>query len=82
MAVYPPDVEQQITAACPRAKGVEALSIAREAGNGKAVNMVMVGSVMKHLPLEAEIITTVVKQISKNKGAEVNLKALAGGAVA
>jgi len=82
MAIYPPDVEQQIAAACPRSKGVEALSIAREAGNGKAVNMVMVGTVMKHLPMNAEVITDVVKQLSKHKGAEVNLKALAGGAIA
>ena len=54
MAVYPDDVEQQIDAACPEAHGIEALSIAREAGNGKAVNMVMVGTVMKHLPLKEE----------------------------
>jgi indolepyruvate ferredoxin oxidoreductase beta subunit len=82
LAIYPDDVEQQIDAACPEAHGVEALSIAREAGNGKAVNMVMVGTVMKHLPLTEEIITEVVKKISQNKGLEVNLKALAGGAAA
>ncbi len=82
LAIYPDDVEQQIDAVCPEAHGVEALSIAREAGNGKAVNMVMVGTVMKHLPITEEIITEVVKQISQNKGLEVNLKALAGGAAA
>lgn len=82
LAVYPDDVEQRIAAACSAAKGIEALSIAREAGNGKAVNMVMVGTVMKDLPLNEEVITDVVKQISQNKGVEVNLKALAGGAAA
>jgi indolepyruvate ferredoxin oxidoreductase beta subunit len=82
LAVYPLNVEQQITAACADAQGVEALSIAREAGNSKAVNMVMVGSVMKHLPLKAEVVTKVVKQLSQGKGGEVNLKALAGGAAA
>ncbi|MCF6179596.1 MAG: indolepyruvate oxidoreductase subunit beta [Geopsychrobacter sp.] len=82
LAVYPDDVEEQITAVCDKAKGIEALSIAREAGNGKAVNMVMVGTVMKHLPLKEEIITEVVKQVSRDKGVEVNLKALAGGAAA
>ena len=59
-----------------------AVAIAREAGNGKAVNMVMVGTVMKHLPFKEEVITEVVRQISQNKGVEVNLKALAGGAEA
>jgi len=82
LAVYPPDVDQRIAAACPEAQGVEALSIARAAGNGKAVNMVMVGTVIKHLPFKAEIITEVVRQLSKNKGVEVNLQALAGGAAA
>jgi indolepyruvate ferredoxin oxidoreductase beta subunit len=37
---------------------------------------------MKHLPFKEEIITEVVKQISKGKGVEVNMKALAGGAAA
>jgi indolepyruvate ferredoxin oxidoreductase beta subunit len=82
LAVYPDDVEQQIAALCTEAKGIDALSIAREAGNGKAVNMVMVGTVLQHLPLKKEIITEVVKQISQNKGGEVNLQALAGGAAA
>ena len=44
--------------------------------------MVMVGAVMKHLPLKEDVITEVVKQISQHKGIEVNLKALAGGAAA
>ena len=82
MAVYPKDVEQQIAAACTNAHGIEALSIAREAGNGKAVNMVMVGTVMQHLPFDEKVITDVVRNIAKGKGVEVNLKALAGGAAA
>lgn len=82
LAVYPQDVEEQIKAACGLAHGIEALSIAREAGNGKAVNMVMVGTVMKHLPIKEDVITEVVRKASKGKGAEVNLRALAGGAAA
>ncbi len=82
LAVYPDDVEQQITTACAAAQGIEALSIAREAGNGKAVNMVMVGKVMEYLPLKEDVITEVVKQISRDKGVDVNMKALAGGAAA
>jgi len=82
LAIYPADVEQQIAAACTKAHGIDALALARKAGNGKAVNMVMVGTVMKHLPLKEEVITEVVKQVSQNKGVDVNLKALAGGAAA
>lgn len=82
LAVYPQDVEQQIAAICPDAQGLDALAIARQAGNGKAVNMVMVGTVMNHLPLAQEVVTEVVRQVSRGKGVEVNLKALTGGAAA
>jgi indolepyruvate ferredoxin oxidoreductase beta subunit len=82
MATYPQDVEERIAAACPHAVGIEAFSIAREAGNSKAVNMVMVGAVMKNLPLTPEVVQAVVKEISRDKGLEVNMKALEGGAAA
>jgi indolepyruvate ferredoxin oxidoreductase beta subunit len=82
LATYPADVEEQIARACTNAHGIEALSIARQAGNAKAVNMVMVGSVMKSLPFAPEVVKGVVREISKDKGADVNMKALEGGAVA
>ena len=82
LAAYPADVEAQIARNCPGAYGIDALAIAQQAGNAKAVNMVMVGSVMKHLPFKEEVITKVVTALSQDKGVEVNLKALAGGAAA
>lgn len=82
LAVYPDDVEQRIAETCANAKGIEALSIARAAGNGKAVNMVMVGTVMKDLPMAEDVITDVVEKVSLDKGVEVNLKALSGGVAA
>jgi indolepyruvate ferredoxin oxidoreductase, beta subunit len=82
LAVYPTDVEAQIAGACPGAQGVDGLSIAKEAGNAKAVNMVMVGAVMKHLPFPPAVVRDVVKAISGEKGVEVNMKALEGGAAA
>ncbi|TWJ11423.1 indolepyruvate oxidoreductase subunit beta [Geobacter argillaceus] len=82
LATYPTDVEEQITGRCKNAHGIEALSIAHEAGNAKAVNMVMVGSVMKGLPLESGVIEGVVAELSQGKGVDVNLKALRGGVAA
>lgn len=82
LATYPSDVEERIARACPNAHGIEALSIAREAGNAKAVNMVMVGSVLSALPLDPRVVMGVVKAVSRDKGADVNLKALEGGAAA
>ena len=82
LATYPTDVEERIGRSCPNSRAIEALSIAREAGNDKAVNMVMVGSVLKNLPLDTAVVEGVVREISRDRGAEVNLKALRGGAAA
>lgn len=82
LATYPADVEERIARACANAHGIEALSIARKAGNAKAVNMVMVGSVLSSLPFDPRIVEGVVKAVSSGKGADVNLKALEGGAAA
>ncbi len=82
LATYPTDVEEQISRACSNAHDIDALSIAQKAGNAKAVNMVMVGSVMKDLPLDPLVIESVLKMLSAGKGTEINLKALSGGASA
>lgn len=82
LATYPQDVAQRIRAACPGARAIDALQVAKEAGNAKAVNMVMVGSVMKGLPINAQVVEGVVREISRGKGVEVNLAALSGGASA
>ena len=82
LATYPADVEEQISKACANSHGIDALAIAQQAGNAKAVNMVMVGAVVKNLPLESRIVEEVVKEISRDKGVEVNMKALKGGATA
>ncbi|MDD2736773.1 MAG: indolepyruvate oxidoreductase subunit beta [Desulfuromonadaceae bacterium] len=82
MATYPANVEEQIGRACPNARGIDALAIAKEAGNAKAVNMVMVGAVAKSLQLDSQVVEGVVREVSKGKGIDVNLKAFNGGAVA
>ena len=82
LATYPSDVEEQIAKACPDARGIDALAVANDAGNAKAVNMVMVGAVMKKLPINAQVVEGVVRAVSKDKGVDVNLRALNGGAAA
>lgn len=79
LAIYPPDVEARIACLCANSRGIDALSIARKVGDAKAVNMVMVGAVMKRLPFPHCFIEGVVKALFSNKMAEVNLKALAAG---
>jgi indolepyruvate ferredoxin oxidoreductase, beta subunit len=82
LATYPADVEEQIRKACPNALGIDALGIAKEAGNAKAVNMVMVGAVVNNLPLDRGIVEQVVREVSRGRGEDVNLRAVAGGAAA
>ena len=82
LATYPPNVEEQIAKAFSNAHGIDALAIAQKAGEVKAVNMVMVGSVMKNLPLDATVIMEVVRSLSKGEGIGINLRALEGGAAA
>ncbi len=82
LATYPADVEEQISRTCGGAHGIDALAIAQKAGNAKAVNMVMVGSVLKKLPIDAQVVEGVVSALSKDKGVEVNLNALRGGSAA
>lgn len=82
LAVYPADVEELIARACNAAQGIDAFAIAKKANNPKAVNMVMVGSVAIDLPLDKQVIEGVVRKISKDKEADVNLMALRGGAEA
>jgi len=82
LATYPLDVEELISKACANAHGIDALAIAKAAGNSKAVNMVMVGSVMNQLPIDTQVVEGVVRAVSKDKGVDVNLKALRGGATA
>ena len=79
LATYPADIEERIAEVCSDARGIDALAVAKKAGNAKAVNMVMVGSVMKSLPLDLRVIEGVVADLSKDKGADVNLNALRGG---
>jgi len=80
MAIYPADVEEQIARACTDAHAIDALAIAKKAGNAKAVNMVMVGTVTKSLPIDSTVVEGVVRALSSDRRDEVNLKALKGGA--
>ena len=51
-------------------------------GIGGGTATLVATSVMKRLPFKPAVVQEVVKAVSKGKGAEVNLKALAGGAAA
>lgn len=68
--------------ALPRTVLLDADAIAREAGNAKAGNMVLVGAAAKLLPLKPESLTQAIRDLFARKGeavVEANLKAFEHG---
>lgn len=55
----------------PGSRVVEASRMAKEAGNAKAVNMVLVGAASRHLPLEAASIERAIREGFSAKGEKV-----------
>lgn len=58
---------------------IDALKIALEAGNSKAVNVVLLGLLAKYLDIEKEIWLEVLKETVPAKFLEVNIKAFEAG---
>jgi len=66
----------------PRVRLVDATRVARDAGNMKAANMVMVGAALDLLPIGADVIEGFIREAFSPKGEKlvnVNLKAFAAG---
>jgi len=71
--------------AVPRAVLLDSDKLAREAGNVKAANMVLVGAAAKYLPLKAESLEGAIRDLFGRKGeavVEANLKAFEYGRTA
>lgn len=79
-----PDIDAVIAEikALPRAVLLDADALAREAGNVKAANMVLVGAAVKYLPLKPESLEQAIAELFARKGEAVvqaNLKAFRHG---
>ncbi len=69
----------------PRSLVVESEALAKEAGNLKSVNMVLVGAALSSLPVKPETVEASVRSLFGKKDArlvDINLKALALGRAA
>jgi indolepyruvate ferredoxin oxidoreductase, beta subunit len=72
-------------AALKRSSTVDALSLAKAAGNAKAVNMVLVGAASPHLPLRPESLESSIAEAFAAKGkavVDVNVAAFRAGRAA
>lgn len=75
-----PDIEKTIDAlnSLPSATVIDAARLSREAGSGRATNMVMVGAATPSLPIEAQFIEEHIREAFERKGPkmlEINLNA-------
>jgi indolepyruvate ferredoxin oxidoreductase beta subunit len=68
-----PDLEKVLASIrnFPRRRIIEAQALAKEAGHGKAVNMVMVGGASPFLPIPAEALENAIAAMFAAKGPEV-----------
>jgi indolepyruvate ferredoxin oxidoreductase, beta subunit len=73
------DIEERIEAAYPNRKMVDALNMARDLGNTKAVNMVLTGALSNLLDIDAAAWEQAINEKVPAKHRELNLKAFAAG---
>ena len=76
---YPENIEASIKESVPNAVFVDALSIAREAGNAKAVNTVLIGVLAKYIDIEKEAFIDAIKKTVPERFLDINLVAFEKG---
>jgi indolepyruvate ferredoxin oxidoreductase, beta subunit len=77
---YPADARERLAAAFPRLVYVEAERLAREAGNLRAANVVILGAMSRALDLPVEAWRAAIKASVPARHAELNLRAFELGA--
>ena len=78
-AEYPQGLEEALIERCSDVELMDALSLALESGTAKAVNVVLIGAMARHLPFAKEDWQEAIRQIVPEKFREVNLTAFDKG---
>ncbi len=76
---YPTDIEQRVRAAAPEAVFVDALGLATEAGNPKALNVVLLGVMARHMGLDKQAFLNAIEDAVPPKFRELNRTAFEKG---
>ena len=79
LAKWPEDIEAQLKSTFPKLEMISALDIARELGNVRIVNVVMIGALSNHLGIDDEVWRKSITSLVKPKFLEINLKAYDAG---
>lgn len=72
---YPQGLLEEMKEKGVKVLAVDALALAKEAGSSKAVNVVLIGAMARHLGVEKEIWLNAVKRCVPEKFLDLNLKA-------
>jgi len=78
-AKYPENILDRMKESGIKLLSIDALSIARECGNSKAVNVVLIGLMAKTTKIKREIWQHALKEVIPKKLLEVNVKAFDAG---
>lgn len=78
-AKYPDNIWERLQNAGLKPIRLNAVDIARKSGNVKAINIVLLGVLAKHLPLERSLWESAVTEKSPHGSAPINLAAFAAG---
>jgi indolepyruvate ferredoxin oxidoreductase beta subunit len=74
-AEYPKDIEETLKERLDSVEFVDALKIAREAGSIKAVNVVLIGAMSRHLPFDDSVFESAIEASVKKAFFDMNIKA-------
>lgn len=78
-AQYPNEIEQKISAVVPGTVFVNALALAKEAGNAKAVNTVLIGVLAKNMDIPKQAFLDAIKATVPERFLDINLVAFEKG---
>ncbi len=81
-AVYPENVLDELIKRDIAVIGVDAFSIAREAGEVRTANVALVGALSVHLDVDAKLFESIIEERVPERFLEENMKAFAGGRAA
>mgnify|MGYP001033614232 FL=1 len=76
---YPSDIEERIRALVPDAVFVDALKLAEEAGTTKAVNIVLIGVLARHMDIDKSAFLDAIRATVPQKLLDINLAAFEKG---
>ena len=79
---YPENVLDELIKRDIRVIGVDAFTIAKEAGEVRTANVALVGALSVHLDVEAEMFESIIEERVPQRFLEENMKAFAGGRAA